>query len=263
MKHLGLLISTLLMVVSCTKLGQAPIPVDYDAQLEAWKQARIASLTAPTGWMRLSDMVWLDEGANPFMGDTLHLADQRVHFADSLVYDADHAPLMESGDMRWTIIKRGDLIGARVWNTVNADVDAFTGFERYPTDTNFVRRARFKANRLGTTIPIVNILGQTDPIPSPGILHFDLDGKSYTLDALDGGDRMFIILGDATNRTETYQAGRYMYIDYPEDGSSETVIDFNKAYNPPCAFSPYTTCQFPPKQNVLPVDILAGEKRVK
>jgi uncharacterized protein (DUF1684 family) len=263
MKHLRLLIPTLLMVVSCTKLGQAPIPVDYDAQLEAWKQARIASLTAPTGWMRLSDMLWLDEGANPFMGDTLYLSDQRVLFADSLVYDATHAPLMENGDIRWTIIKRGDLIGARVWNTVNADVDAFTGFERYPTDTNFVRRARFKANRLGTTIPIVNILGQTDQIPSPGILHFDLDGKSYTLDALDGGDRMFIILGDATNRTETYQAGRYMYIDYPEDGSSETVIDFNKAYNPPCAFSPYTTCQFPPKQNVLPVDIRAGEKRVK
>ncbi len=263
MMRFGILVSTLIILSACGKLGQAPIPADYDQQLEAWKQARIASLTAPTGWMRLSDMLWLDEGSTPFMGDTLRLSGQRVMFGDSLVYETDHAPMLEAGDFRWTIIRRGDLIGARVWNTMNAEVDAFNGFDRYPTDTSLVRRARFKANRLGTTIPIVNILGQTDQIPSPGILHFDLNGKSYTLDALDGGERLFIILGDATNRTETYQAGRYMYIDYPEEGSSETVIDFNKAYNPPCAFSPYTTCQFPPKQNVLPVDITAGEKRVK
>lgn len=257
------LIPVVFLALSCAKLGQAPIPADYDQQLETWKQARITSLTAPTGWMRLSDMLWLDEGATPFMGDTLTRSGYRVMYADTLVYDTDHAPMMEDGDYRWTIIRRGDLIGARVWNTVNSDVDTFTGFERYPTDTMMVRRARFVPNRLGKTIPIVNILGQTDQIPSPGVLHFDVDGTSYTLDALDGGERMFIILGDATNRTETYQAGRYMYIDYPEEGSTETVIDFNKAYNPPCAFSPYTTCQFPPKQNVLPVDIRAGEKRVK
>jgi len=258
-----LLILALLILSSCTKLGQAPIPPDYDLQLETWKQARITSLTAPTGWMRLSDMLWLDEGSTPFMGDTLHRTEFRVLYGDSLVHDTDHAPMMEDGDIRWTIIRRGNLLGARVWNTVNAEVDAFTGFERYPTNTTFVRRARFKANRLGTTIPVLNILGQTDLIPSPGILHFDLDGTSFTLDALEGGERMFIILGDATNHTETYQAGRYMYIDYPDEGSSETVIDFNKAYNPPCSFSPYTTCQFPPKQNVLSVEIRAGEKRVK
>lgn len=263
MTVLRFLVPVLLMVSSCTKMGQAPIPVDYEAQLEAWKQDRIASLTAPTGWMRLSNMLWLNEGSTPFLSDTLALADFRVEFGDSLVHDTDYAPIMENGDFRWTIIRRGDLIGARVWNTVNAEVDAFTGFDRYPTDTAFVRRARFKPNRPGTTIPIMNILGQTDPIPSPGVLHFDLDGTSYTLDALEGGERMFIILGDATNRTETYQAGRYMYIDYPEEGSSETVIDFNKAYNPPCAFSPYTTCQFPPKQNSLGAAITAGEQRVK
>jgi uncharacterized protein len=85
-------------------------------------------------------------------------------------------------------------------------------------------------------------------------------GKEYRLDALDGGkDELFIILGDLTNETETYPAGRYVYIKVP-DATGHTIIDFNKAYNPPCAFTPFATCPLPPAQNVLPIAILAGEK---
>jgi uncharacterized protein (DUF1684 family) len=100
-------------------------------------------------------------------------------------------------------------------------------------------------------------------MPSPGILEFDLDGTVHTLHALEGDTRYFVIFGDSTNRTTTYQAGRFMYIDPPAEGTDLTVIDFNKAYNPPCSFSAFTTCQLPPDGNVLSVSITAGEKRPK
>jgi uncharacterized protein (DUF1684 family) len=226
-------------------------------------QTRHQSLTNPTGWMRLSDMIWIENGVTSFLGGEVERRDSLVFHADSVLFRGTDTPPIGSGTHRWSVIRRGDLIGIRIWNTENAEVDAFTGFPRYATDTTFVRVAHFRANPAGTTLPIVNILGKVEDLPSPGVLEFNLDGEVHTLHALQGDTRMFIIFGDATNRIDTYQAGRFMYIDYPIEGEDRTVIDFNKAYNPPCAFSEFTTCQLPPKQNVLTVSITAGEKRPK
>jgi len=104
-------------------------------------------------------------------------------------------------------------------------------------------------------------LGQLIDTPTPGSIEFMKDGKVYTLDVLEGTDQMFIIVGDFTNQSETYQAGRYIYVDYPVEGSEYTIIDFNKIYNPPCSYSLFTTCQLPPIQNRLELSIKAGEKR--
>jgi uncharacterized protein (DUF1684 family) len=252
------------LAISCSRYGQAPIPPDYESSLEAWKQVRHTSLTNPTGWMRLSGMIWMENGVTTFLdGLSVERRDSLVFHADTLLFNGPDSPIIESGTHRWRIIQRTGLIGIRIWNTENAEVDAFTGFPRYATDTTFVRVARFIPNPEGTTLPIVNILGKMEQIPSPGILEFDLDGETQSFHALDGGAQMFIIFGDATNRTETYQAGRFLYIDYPIEGEDRTVIDFNKAYNPPCAFSEFTTCQLPPDQNVLTVSVTAGEKRPK
>lgn len=227
-------------------------------------RTRHTSLTNPTGWMRLSDMIWIENGVTSFLdGKSVERRDSLVFHADTLIFNGPDSPIFESGTHRWRIIRRTGLIGIRIWNTENPEVDAFTGFPRYPTDTTFVRVARFRPNPAGTTIPIVNILGKTEPMPSPGILEFDLDGEVHTLHALEGGTQFFVIFGDSTNRTETYQAGRFLYIDPPAEGTDLTVIDFNKAYNPPCAFSEFTTCQLPPDGNVLSVSITAGEKRPK
>ena len=90
---------------------------------------------------------------------------------------------------------------------------------------------------------------------------FRIDGQEYRLDAVDeqGEDEMFLIFGDRTNGAETYGAGRFLYAPRPgKDG--RTVVDFNKAYNPPCAFTPFATCPLPPPQNRLPIPIPAGEK---
>ncbi len=109
-------------------------------------------------------------------------------------------------------------------------------------------------------ISITNVLGQTTVQVSPGTLVFNLNGKEYLLDALEGGkEELFIIFGDRTNEKETYPAGRYLYIKTPDENGM-TEIDFNKAYNPPCAFTPFATCPLPPAQNVLAIPILAGEK---
>jgi uncharacterized protein (DUF1684 family) len=226
-------------------------------------QTRHQSLTNPTGWMRLSDMIWIENGVTSFLGGEVERRDSLVFHADTLLFNGPDSEIIASGTHRWRIIQRTGLVGIRIWNTENAEVDAFTGFPRYATDTTFVRNARFRANPAGTTLPIVNVLGKVEDLPSPGVLEFDLDGEVHTLHALKGETQMFVIFADETNRIDTYQAGRFMYIDYPIEGEDRTVIDFNKAYNPPCAFSEFTTCQLPPKQNVLTVSITAGENRPK
>jgi uncharacterized protein (DUF1684 family) len=92
---------------------------------------------------------------------------------------------------------------------------------------------------------------------------FELQGKQHHLDVLEGGkDEFFIIIADQTSGNETYGGGRFIYVKHP-DANDKVIIDFNKAYNPPCVFTPYATCPLPPGQNVLDVAIRAGEKNYR
>lgn len=275
------------------KLGQAPLPENYQEELEAWKADRLESLTNPTGWMRLAGMYWLEEGKNSFgsnrnadikfpegtipdIAGTITKKDSLVtmQVADGVaithseepvreltIYDGGEAPHLEYGSLEWLVIEREDMMGIRLYNKENEKVDQFKGFDTYPVNAEWHVKARLIPHPKETTIPVINVLGQNTETPSPGILEFIVDGEIHTLAALEGSTRMFVILGDLTNKTETYQAGRYLYIDYPEEGSDYTVIDFNKAYNPPCAFSTFTTCQLPPAQNQLDIAVTAGERR--
>lgn len=280
---------------SCTEsdLGPAPFPDDYQAQFNEWHDERLESLTNPTGWMRLAGLYWLEEGGNSFgSGDTVDirfpegtiadyagtfiLQDNQViiQSADNVgityegepvnrftLYDGEESFPVESGSLHWVVIQRGNLTGIRLYNKENSRVDAFTGFERFEIDPEWYVKARFLPKAEGSTIPIVNILGQMEDTPSPATLEFMIDGERYTLDALEGTDQMFLIVGDQTNKMDTYQAGRYLYVDYPEAENDYTVIDFNKLYNPPCSYNLFSTCQLPPPQNRLEVAISAGEKR--
>jgi uncharacterized protein (DUF1684 family) len=106
---------------------------------------------------------------------------------------------------------------------------------------------------------IPNVLGGQFKMKSPGLLKFTVNGKECSLEPVTEDDQLFIIFGDGSNRNETYKAGRFLYADMPVNG--EVVLDFNKAYNPPCAFTPFATCPLPPPQNKLEVEIKAGEKR--
>lgn len=290
-----LILSIGILISGCSRsdLGPAPTPENYEADFEAWEADRHESLTNPTGWMRLAGMYWLVEGEQVFgsgdevdiqfpegtipqvagtirleNGEVTLISDEEVAIthdgkpvSEMVVYDGENAPEIEYGSLNWVIIERGDLIGIRLFNKENSKVDEFTGFPRYDIKPEWHVKARFIQNPEGATIPIINVLGQLEQSPSPGVLEFELDGENFTLDTIEGTTRLFVILGDETNQTETYQAGRYLYIDYPDEGSEYTVIDFNKAYNPPCAYSKFTTCQLPPMQNRLATEITAGEKR--
>lgn len=293
--YLPLLILTLTISASCTKheLGQAEIPENYPKEIQEWKAERVASLKEPTGWLRLAGMFILNEGKNSFgsspeadhtfpdsllpdIAGSFFLEDSQVRMVANngvdimhngnivkkfLLYDGENTPSVTFKSLEWFVIVREEIIAIRLYNKDNAKADAFSGFPSYPVNPEWSRRARFIPNPDSSTISIVNVLGQIVDYPSPGTLEFTIQGNVYTLDALDSDDDMFIIAGDQTNKTETYPAGRYIYVDYPEAGSDITTIDFNKIYNPPCAYTRYSTCQLPPPQNRLAVAIEAGEKK--
>ena len=293
-KHVLYFLFSVTLFIACGEheLGKAPTPENHAGLVEQWKQDRIETLKQPVGWLRLAGMLWLEEGENTFgSGEqadvrfpeefmpeiagtflfedgvvTMIVADdvEITHDGEpvrELVMDGEEETAADYGSLHWFVISRDDVMAIRYYNRENPQADAFDGFPAYPVDPEWRRTARFIPSPEGTTIPIVNVLGQNMDSPSPGTIEFTIDGSKHSLTALEGSDRMFIIVADETNRTETYQAGRYIYIDYPGEGSEFTVIDFNKLYNPPCAYNVFTTCQLPPPKNRLSVAITAGEKR--
>lgn len=287
----------MLLAFSCSsepELGNAPFPSDYEDHLASFYSERHESLTKPNGWMRIAGMYWLDEGINTFGSDSSNsvifptgkivplagvfrvesdsvwmtpapelqvYADQISVEEEILLYPTDPELRAIAGDLEWYIIKRGDLLGIRLYNADNPVVDTFQGFPRFEIGADFHVKAELITSGVPDSIKIANILGQEAMTASPGVLRFKLHGEEYKLTTLEGGERMFVIVGDMTNQDDTYQAGRYLYVDMPPPGEVVTVIDFNKLYNPPCAYSAFTTCQLPPIENRLKVRIEAGEKR--
>ncbi|MEQ9289738.1 MAG: DUF1684 domain-containing protein, partial [Cyclobacteriaceae bacterium] len=152
-------------------------------------------------------------------------------------------------------------LGVRVRDLESEAVKNFTGVERYPIDPVWRVEATWEKYEPIKYIDITNILGQTYQSPCPGALVFTIDEVEYRLDAIDDGTEgeYYILFGDKTNETETYPSGRYMYVKYPDE-AGKVIVDFNKGYNPPCAFTEYATCPLPPRQNALNLTITAGEK---
>lgn len=267
----------------------------YREALNTWHQQRIEALKAETGWLNLAGLFWLKEGANTvggapgnaltFPGEkapaqlgTLRLANSTVTFetapgelvraggepltAPTTVFgdDVKEPVTLSYGSLRWFIIKRGDRYAVRLRDLESPDLKRFTGIDRFPADEAFRVKARVEKPDLPRTIPILDVIGQTSQQPLVGTLVFDIGGKTHRLDAIGEGERLFILFGDATNGHDTYGSGRFLYADTPgTDGL--TTLDFNRAINPPCAFTTFATCPLPPKQNRLTVAIPAGEKR--
>jgi uncharacterized protein (DUF1684 family) len=166
--------------------------------------------------------------------------------------------LLTLGSFRWNIIKRENKYGVRLRDLASPALENFKEIERFPVDTQWRIAAHLEKNTASDLL-ITNVLGQTTAMASAGRLVFAIHQQTYTLDAMPESDKLFIVFGDATSGKETYAAGRFIDVDLP-DKNGNTTIDFNKAYNPPCAFTHFATCPLPPKQNILPVKINAGEK---
>jgi uncharacterized protein len=270
-------------------------PSVYAKEIEQYRAERIANLKSETGWLTLIGLFWLKEGENKFGSDlkneivlpkekvkpltgTLILKDGVVRLEApatsgltaqnqpvtslELKSDVDGKPtVFNLGSLSFQIIKRGDKFALRVRDKENADRMKFTGTESYPADLKWRIEARFEPYNPPKPMAIMNVLNMETDETSPGAVRFELNGQSYRLDAVSEKDepRLFMIFADQTNGKETYGAGRYLYVD-PPDSSGRVVIDFNKAYSPPCAFTNFATCPLPPQQNRLPLSIEAGEK---
>jgi uncharacterized protein len=176
--------------------------------------------------------------------------------------DAENKPTIVSfRSLTFQIIKRGDKFALRIKDSQNPDRLNFKGTEFYPSDVNWRIDAQFEPYNPPKPMPITNVLGMENPENSLGAVKFEVDGKEYRLDAITEKNepRLFMIMADKTSGKETYPAGRYLYVN-PPDASGRVVIDFNKAFSPPCAFTKFATCPLPPRQNRLLIAIVAGEK---
>jgi uncharacterized protein len=230
-----------------------------------WRANYEASLKAPDGWLSVAGLSWLHEGANnvdlpnqePIM---LRLDHGKVTYEKRrLKSDAtDHPDVLKFGDISLTIIERGGKTGVRLRDPNAETRREFTGCKWFPADPAWRIVAKWVAYPKPKTIAIANILGMTDQEPSPGYAEFTLQGKKMTLEPVIEDGELFFMFKDATSAKSTYGAGRFLYAALPK--GNEVELDFNKAHNPPCAFTAFATCSLPPKQNILSAAIEAGEK---
>jgi uncharacterized protein (DUF1684 family) len=165
------------------------------------------------------------------------------------------------GSLVWHVIERQDQLGIRLRDTANSAISEFNGIETFPINLDWIVAARFDRFDPPRIIEVPNVLGTVTEQPSPGAVVFRVNGKKYRLDVTGNpnAERFSVIFGDRTNGAETYNGGRFLMVEAPDE-HGRTYVDFNKAYNPPCVFTAFATCPLPPRQNRLPVRIEAGEK---
>lgn len=264
--------------------GELMTVASHRQDVEQWQQRRDQRLRAEESWLTLVGLHWLNEGANTIAiprsepvtlvrngdrivlqsGTGLTVEGKPVQLPLELRSDAseDGPTIVEKGAVRFNVIKRGERYALRVKDAESPTRTRFAGLEYYPIDPKWRVEARLEPYDPPKQIPIDDITGLRSTSVSPGALVFTIDGKEYRIDPVleKGTDEYFLIFKDATSRDTTYPAGRYLYTP-PADEHGRVVIDFNKAYNPPCAFTDFATCPLPPPQNRLPVRIEAGEKK--
>jgi uncharacterized protein len=265
----------------------------YATEINTWDEKRLQSLKAAEGWVNLAGLFWLKKGENRFGSDPSNeivfnakpfpaylgkfvFDEQEVKWETAPGLDVTHgrnrveqasifrtasdsATQLSFQTFRWTVIQREELVGVRFRDLAHPNLEKLKKIERYKVDLKWKIAATIEPP-LVPFLGIRNVLGQTTQQRSAGKVVFELNGKTYKLDVIDEGTpNLFVIFADETNAVDTYPTGRFVYIPRP-DAQGNTVIDFNKSYNPPCAFSPHATCPIPPPQNQLPVSIKAGEK---
>jgi hypothetical protein len=197
--------------------------------------------------------VTLENGVSELIVDS-------VNIGSSMVYDFETkvGKVMELDSYRWFIIKRNDDIGIRLKNLEHPDLAKDINIQYFDYNPELVVEATFALYPVAKKLRIDNVLGHQFDMDIRGQLQFDLFGKSHTLEPMDEEKDFFIIFSDETSAIETYGSGRYLHADFPKPGG-KVLIDFNLAYNPPCAFTDFATCFLPPAENQLSVRIEAGE----
>lgn len=269
--------------------------VDPAESVESWRETRQDGLRSENGWLTLVGLTWLEPGDNDFgsgpknpivlpvgsapeVAGTFRLEDGRVSVharegielkvSDRVVTDSElasdangSADVVRVGRLSLIVIERGGRLGIRIKDPESPVRTGFTGLEYFPVDPAYRVSARFVPHDPPREIEIPTVLGTAEPMLAPGYVEFELAGRTQRLEPVVSqldADEYFFIFKDGTSGEETYGAGRFLYADAPEKGVM--TLDFNRAYNPPCVFTPFATCPLPPRQNWMDVRVEAGEK---
>jgi uncharacterized protein len=285
---------SILLAIALVLVTSAGAQTDYIKAVEKWRSDEEADLKKETGWLTVAGLFWLREGINTVGASPdfdVQLTDNfkqgkfgEINFKNGvaalkvetgveaqsdgksistidLVSDEKGKPTeIRTGSQTFYLIRREERFGIRLKDSKSKARLAFKGQHWFPIDESYRVNARFEALSEPKEVLIPNVLGGHFKMKSPGILKFTIKEKEYSLQPVEEEDgSLFIIFRDGSNESETYKAGRFLHADKAVNG--QAVLDFNKAENPPCAFTPFATCPLPPPQNNLDVEIKAGEKR--
>lgn len=287
------MIGCMLVLTSCGQAGPATDATSYEQQVLEWREGRLAALKEPSGYLNQVGLFWLDVGEHSFGSGPgsdvrfpataaaeigLFVVDEdgvrmrvnsgvEVFSDDQLVQslliadDTTEAPVQVShGSVAWSAIKRDGRFAVRVRDFEHPFVETFGPLPYFPIDASLRVPAtlqRYEEPRIANVGTVIEGLGYYPE--SPGMVEFEIDGQRFALEAYASGERLFFVFGDATNRDDTYGAGRFLYADVP-DAAGNTVMDFNLSYSPPCAFNDFSTCPVASPRNRLPIRVEAGEK---
>jgi len=275
-----------------------PVDPAFVAATEEWRRQRLDALLQPDGWTSLVGLHWLELKAHyvgsgerignavrfafgpPRMGMVERDPKGRYWFVPErgveltfngeplrgrvrLPSDQDAEPGVigfDGGKGRVTLLRRGDRHALRVRHADAHTRVNFAGLSYWPADPSWRIVGRFVPHPPGKTLPIGDIVGTQTDSPNPGVVEFERDGRGYRLETLGApGGKLFIVMADRTSGHGSYPAGRFLDADAP-DAHGRVVLDFNRAYNPPCAFTLFATCPLPPPQNRIDLAVTAGEK---
>lgn len=264
---------------------------EYIQSITKWRQEVEANLRRENGWLALAGLFWLRLGTNLIGSDPesdILLPESAPARLGTFEFDGTsvtlkveaNLPVEVNGvptksmqletdqedvpsfitfeDMRMVVVRRSKGIGIRLWDNAREERRSFPGRQWYPIKKEYRVPATFTRYQTPKIVKMPDILGAILDEPMQGFVSFEWNGKKYELVAEEMADhRLFIQFMDLTNSETTYPSGRYHYTDAHENG--KVMIDFNKSYSPPCAFTQYATCTFPPQENHLKVPIEAGE----
>lgn len=268
---------------------------DYRHSIEHWRAQRVEHLRADDGWLTLVGLPWLKPGANSVgsaadsdivlksapkhLGVVTWAKDGKVtltldshsgalidgkHATTATMLDDGHdkPTTVSFGTTSFYLITRNGKKGLRVKDTRAKTRVDFAGIDNYPIDPSWRIVAKWTPFDPVHHLKVATRIGTVDDFPVPGKVTFERDGHAYTLlpvIEVPGDTELFVIFADRTSGKQTYGAGRFLYTAMPKDG--KVILDFNKAYNPPCAFTPYATCPLAPPENRLDLRVTAGEKQ--
>jgi hypothetical protein len=196
----------------------------------------------------------------PEPGVAVSLDSRSVTAPIDLADDGEPKPdILSVGHVRIVVHRSGERQSLRVWDPDGELARGFLGFTWFPIQMDYRVTGRFIPDAAPRDMQVVNTFGDLDTFKTEGVVEFTLRGQTVRLRPFTTRPkRFYFVFRDASAGQETYEAARFLYADLREDGTA--ILDFNQAYNPPCAFNPYTTCPIPLPENRLDVKVLAGER---